>query len=126
MEWSFIEKGSAAGADFEIAAEWVGEDLLICIRGGGKPHIGCSVQAVFRPSLSGDGSASATASVWNLTGHKDEFICRPAAERLCALTGRTVVCTGGFHSDGLTKEQIKEVLWEIKAAVERLARRLCE
>lgn len=124
MEWSFIEKGNAAGAPFEIAAEWVGADLLVCIKGGTKPHIGCSIQAVYRPSLSGDGSASATSSVWNLTGHKDELICRPAAEKICALTGRTVVCTGGFHIDNLTKEEIGEVAKKISAAVEALAEQI--
>ena len=61
----------------------VGEDLSVLLYGGDKPHVGCTVLTVPRPSLRGDGSVSCTSSVINLTGHKDEQICRYAAEALC-------------------------------------------
>lgn len=54
----------------------VGEDCQILLSGGSRPHIGCTVLAFPRPSLSGDGHTSATSSVLNVTGHKDEAICR--------------------------------------------------
>ncbi len=46
----------------------LGEDYHIMLRGGDKPHIGCTVLAVPRPSLTGDGSISVTSSVLNVTG----------------------------------------------------------
>lgn len=66
-----------------------------------------------RPSLTGDGSGSTTASVLNLTGHKDEYLCRKLAEKICGKMKIVRVCIGGFHLDGLdgiVKERIKEVM----------------
>lgn len=110
MKWCWEKERQVAGTFLRISAGWIGKDLLICLEGGNRPHIGCVVQAVPRPSLEGDGSQSATASVLNLTGHKDEFLCRALAEGACKELGVTVVCTGGFHLDNITKEEIAEVL----------------
>lgn len=88
----------------------LGEDIHLLFWGGEKPHIGCTVLAVPRPSLTGDGSTSVTFSVLNLTGHKDEAVCRKLAEAVCRTTGRVTVCTGGFHMDHITPEQIRELM----------------
>ena len=87
----------------------VGEDIAAVLSGGDRPHIGCAVLAVPRPSLTGDGSASCTSSVLNLTGHKDEQLCRFAAETLCRRYQVPVTCTGGFHKDRITPEEIREI-----------------
>lgn len=97
-----------------ITTEFLGEDILIIVRGGDKPHIGTAVLAVPRPSLTGDESVSTTSSVLNITGHKDEIICRMLAERVSKKYGVPVVCTGGFHVDGMKKEQIEEVVSAIR------------
>lgn len=110
MEWSVKIEREIVGTNLSVCAGKIGEDILICLEGGNAPHIGCVVQAVPRSSLTGDGSTSATASVLNLTGHKDEFLCRKLAERVCSETGAVTVCTGGFHLDGITKEQIESVV----------------
>ena len=102
-----------AGITIEICEKAIGEDLVLTLSGGEKPHIGCVVQAVPRPSLSGDGTISVTSSVINLTGHKDEFLCRRLAENRCRETGKVVVCTGGVHMDHITGEQIEELLKNI-------------
>ena len=49
----------------------LGNDYNITISGGDNPHIGTSVLAIPRPSLTGDESISATSSVMNMVGHKD-------------------------------------------------------
>lgn len=87
----------------------VGEDIAAVLYGGDQPHVGCAVLSVPRESLNGDGSASCTSSVLNVTGHKDEQLCRYVAETLCKCHGVTVVCTGGFHKDNITPEEIREV-----------------
>lgn len=100
----------------------LGTDYHIVIGGGEKPHIGCAVLAVPRPSLAGDGTMSCTSSVLNVTGHKDEVICRRMAELVAAGAGTTVACTGGVHMEQITAEQIGEV----EEAIERLgAQILC-
>ena len=53
---------------------------------------------------------SSTASVLNVTGHKDEEVCRYLAETVSAGKKSTVACTGGVHMDGITKEQIAEIV----------------
>ena len=93
MEWTVVKKISTPDFDIEAGAAKIGEDILLYIQGGDKPHIGCTVMAVPRPSLSGNGERSVTSSVMNLTGHKDENICRMLAEDVCRTCGKTVVCT---------------------------------
>lgn len=95
----------------------IGEDIHITLQGGEKPHIGCVVLAVPRPSLEGNGERSSTASVINITGHKDEMLCRQLAEQVAARENAVVVCCGGFHMDYITKEQIEEV----RKAVEEIS-----
>ena len=107
-----ITRKQIAGITIEIQETRIGDDIVLILAGGDKPHIGCVVQ-VPRPSLTNDGSISVTSSVLNLTGHKDEFLCRKLAEKRCRETGRIVVCTGGVHIENITKEQIHKLLEEI-------------
>ena len=102
-------------SEAHVTVSRLGEDVSLLFSGGERPHIGCTVLALPRPSLTGDGSVSATSSVINVTGHKDGAVCRYLAEEVCKKTGRTVVCTGGFHVDGITPEQIAEVTEAVKA-----------
>lgn len=108
-----ITRKQIAGISIEIREMKIGEDIVLTLGGGDKPHIGCVVQAVPRPSLRNEGSISVTSSVLNLTGHKDEFLCRKLAEKRCRETGSVVVCTGGVHIEDITQEQIHKLLEEI-------------
>ena len=74
----------------------LGDDYHILVSGGECPHIGCTVLAIPRPSLDGSGKMSSTASVLNVTGHKDEEVCR-------------------IHMDGITKEQIVEIVEAVRS-----------
>ncbi|MCD8230281.1 MAG: hypothetical protein LUD14_00365 [Clostridiales bacterium] len=110
------------GTSIEVRLSRVGEDIHLLLSGGASPHIGCAVMSVPRPSLTGDGSVSATSSVLNVTGHKDEVICRMLSEAVCRKYNRLTVCVGGFHADHLSAEQIAEV----RQAVEKeLIPQLC-
>lgn len=120
MEWIVTECVEAAGCSLEISAAFVGDDILVCLQGGERAHLGCVVQTEPRESLTGDGSVSATSSVLNYVGHKDEVICRYVAEKISGELNRRVVCTGGFHKDGILPEEIREV----QVAVERLTERV--
>jgi hypothetical protein len=53
----------------DVQAQWVGADLVVTIGGGSRPHVGAVAVAQPRPSLKGDGTVSATASVIALLGH---------------------------------------------------------
>lgn len=120
MEQEIIKELSFA--ELAIKFTKIGNDYHVLLTGGDIPHIGCTVLALPRPSLTGDGSVSSTASVLNVTGHKDEALCRQLAERLAAAGNTAVVCSGGFHTDGISGQQIKEV----QQAVDEICRLLCE
>lgn len=108
MEWSMERELTFARLAADIRK--IGADYCIELHGGDRPHIGSVVLSIPRPSLTGNGETGVTSSVLNVTGHKDEQICRYLAEEIARYTGAVVMCAGGFHVDGITKEQINEVL----------------
>lgn len=103
-----------------VEVHCLGADYHILVSGGERPHIGCTVLAVPRLSLDGSGKMSSTASVLNVTGHKDEEVCRYLAEKVSAGKNAVVVCTGGIHMDGITKEQITEILESMQEITEEI------
>ena len=62
----------------------LGEDLVVLLGGGELPHVGTAVVAEPRASGADPTRRSATSSVWNRLGHKDEALARPLSERLAA------------------------------------------
>ena len=124
MEWLVRECLEAAGCLLEVSAAFVGEDVLVCLQGGERPHLGCVVQTEPRESLTGDGRVSATSSVLNYPGHKDEVVCRYVAEKISRELKRRVVCTGGFHKDGITIEEIREVQRAVETVTEKIVVKL--
>lgn len=99
----------------------IGKDYHILLQGGECPHIGCTVLTVPRPSLEeAKQKMSSTASVLNVIGHKDEQLCRYLAEQIAAKTGAVTVCTGGFHVEHITGQQIEEVLRSVREIAEEI------
>ena len=97
--------------DFSVSYEIVqmGKDIALQVTGG-EPHVGCVVLAEPRESLKKDGSRSATSSVLNAWGHKDERMLRALAEKASALGNCRVAALGGVHFDKLSEEGLKQVL----------------
>lgn len=126
MKWTVNANRVAAGRKIEISGAWIGAELLICISGGDRPHIGSTVQSVPRSSLTGDGHCSATSSVLNITGHKDEVLCRYLAELACSSLNTVVVCTGGVHVDLASKEQLLEIQKAVEEMGQEIVQRLKE
>ncbi len=88
--------------------------------GGGESHIGTLILAEPRPSLTGDGSMSATSSVLNRIGHLDEGPLRKNAEMLAARLNQPVVVTGGIHLETIEKDTINEVFNDCKIFFEEI------
>lgn len=122
MEWTFTIKQKVAGYELTASAGVVGKDILLLLQGGDMPHLGCVVQAIPRESLSGDGSMSATSSVLNLIGHKDEYLCRKLAEIVAARKKTVVICTGGFHVQDIRQA----IIGQLVDAVEKIAAEIVE
>ena len=96
---------------YRVVAEvrFVGADLLVIISGGDKPHIGSVAVALPRPSLQDGRVMSATSSVYNFLGHKDQVIAQRMAEALSSGLNRQVVVVAGFHKDSISKKGIEKV-----------------
>jgi hypothetical protein len=103
----------------------IGEDLLVAVQGGDKPHIGAV--AVAQPRLSLDSShdkISASTSVICLVGHKEDVLAKAAAETLAAVLNRPVVVTAGMHWDQIREQGIKQVEENARQLIDQIIEEL--
>lgn len=102
----------SGSADLVVEAEAVriGDDVLVWIYGGERPHIGAVAAAQPRPSLMDPSRTSATASVLTFPGHKEDVVVKLVSERLAAALAANVVVTAGLHWDRLSSEQLATVM----------------
>ena len=84
----------------------VGDDICVIISGGDSPHIGCVTLSVPRPSLSDKSKTSATTSILNLIGHKDDEAAKYVSQILSSRLNKNVVVTCGIHVDNITIQEI--------------------
>ncbi len=108
-------RSSVGDGIFKVIAEVkiIGDDLMISVWGGTKPHIGSISVSVPRPSLQDNTIMSATSSIINLIGHKDEVVARKFSEQLAAKFNRNAIATAGVHIDDITENQINIIMQNI-------------
>ncbi len=114
----------ATGRGLSAWPTWLGEDLVVPVGGGEKPHVGCVVMAVPSPSKTGHAGWSSSISVLTIPPHKEESIARGIAERLADELGTVVVVTAGVHDDNIDRAGIEEYLELAKKLAEELVSRL--
>ena len=110
--------------DLEASVRLIGEDLLVAIWGGERPHIGAVSMAQPRPSLKDPEATSATASVFCLLGHKEDELAKAASEVLAAVLNTAVVVTAGIHWDNIEPEGIQKVIRNSKILVDLILDKL--
>lgn len=121
MKKTFLEilvKTETGSYDLEAGARWIGDDLLVAIWGGEKPHIGAVSAAQSRPSLKNPEATSATASVICFPAHKEDELAKAVSEILAAVLDTRVVVTAGIHWDNISEEGIKQVISNSKILVD--------
>ena len=96
----------ASGRRIEALVNFVGEDLVVAVGGGQRPHVGCVVLAQPQPAKTKSGEWSASCSVLTIPPHKEEPIARGIASRLAEAFGRVTVVTAGVHDDNLDADGI--------------------
>lgn len=87
--------------DLEAFVKGIGQDFLIAVWGGERPHIGAVAVAQPRPSLRDERVTSATASVFCFLGHKEDVIAKDAAEKVASALNANVTVTAGIHWDDM-------------------------
>jgi len=103
-----------------------GDDVVVVIGGGDRPHVGCVVLAV-AARVRDDGSGfSVSSSVLTIPPHKEEPIARGVATRIAETLGRVTVVTAGVHDDGIDSEGIATYLHLGKKLTEKLVEHLAE
>ena len=103
---------SAGKGKYRVTAEakTIGADIIVSIWGGEKPHIGSVAAAIPRPSLEFPGKMSATSSVLNFVGHKDETVTKLFSERIAARMNRNCIAAAGIHIENATNEDVDSVI----------------
>ena len=84
----------------------MGDDITVLMYGGDFPHIVSTALSIPRPSLTGKGR-SATTSILNCLGHKDDALAKLFAEKIAVKSNHTAVCVCGIHVDNLSPEHLK-------------------
>lgn len=94
-----------------------GDGICVCLTGGEAPHVGGTVLASPRPSLTGRGDS---CDLWIVTapGHKDVYLAQKIAGRLCSCLGINVSVTAGIHIDRAGKGELELIEQNALAAVE--------
>lgn len=106
----FSVKTDKEAYNIEAFVKEIGQDLLVAIWGGERPHIGAVAIAQPRPSLKDHRVKSATASVFCYPGHKDDVVAKEAAERISSALDTNVTVTVGIHWDNIDKEGIQSAI----------------
>jgi len=117
-------KTNEGAYDLEAGVRLIGQDLLVAIWGGEKPHIGAVAVAQPRPSLKDPEVMSATASVICLPGHKEDELAKAVSEILAAALNTSVVVTAGIHWDNISKDGIQKVTENSKILVDLILERI--
>jgi gallate decarboxylase subunit D len=105
-----IFKTQEGSFDLTATVVKVGQDFVVVISGGERPHIGAVALALSRQSLKDHEKKSATASVLSILGHKEDAVVKSVSERLAAVADRPVAVTAGMHWDNLEESDIKQIL----------------
>ena len=106
----FAVKTSEGEYELEASLRLIGQDLLVAIWGGEKPHIGAVSAAQPRPSLRDPKVTSATASVICFPAHKEDELAKAVSEILASVLNTRVVVTAGIHWDNISEEGIQKII----------------
>ncbi len=121
MKETFLEvkvKTQTGSFDIEAGVRRIGDDLLVAIWGGEKPHIGAVSAAQSRPSLKDPKTMSATASVICFPAHKEDELAKAVSEVLAAVLDTRVVVTAGIHWDNISEDGIRKIISNSKILVD--------
>jgi hypothetical protein len=119
-ETEFTIETNTGAYDLTASVRRIGDDVLVAIWGGEKPHIGAVAIAQPRPSLKDPQAISATASVICLVGHKEDDLAKAAAEILAAALETQVVVTAGIHWDNLDPDAIERIIRNSETLVDMI------
>jgi hypothetical protein len=96
----------------KLETHMLGEDLLVVLTGGQRPHCGAVALAV-------PYKQTASCSLLSMPQHKDGDLAKPLDERIAKRTGKNVVLVAGLHVDNATPDDIQMLVDNSEKEVER-------
>ncbi len=115
---------SEGGYEIGAVVYELGNDCLIILHGGSKPHIGAIGMGQVRVSLKDPGKVAATSSVFTYVGHKEDVIAKGLSEEITRRLGRNTVIVAGVHWDDLPEEGIRTVTNICRSLSDRIVEKL--
>ena len=106
MDATFTKLKTTGRIGITLLAVRLGNDLLVGISGGDRPHIGAVAVGVPGPAGDPGQPRTAAATVITLPGHREDQVTRDAAQRIALETGSVVSVSCGIHLDAITAEEI--------------------
>ena len=122
----FIINTNEGEYDLWASVRQIGQDYLVAIWGGDKPHIGAVAMAQPRPSLRDPEVTSSTASVFAYVGHKEDELAKAAADIIAATLKTNVVVAAGIHWDNLPPEGIQRVIRNSEILVDMILAKIVD
>ena len=122
----FIINTNEGEYDLSASVRQIGQDYLVAIWGGDKPHIGAVAMAQPRPSLRDPEVTSSTASVFAYVGHKEDELAKAAAEIIAATLKTNAVVAAGIHWDNLPPEGIQRVIRNSEILVDMILAKIVD
>lgn len=120
----FSIQTTAGEYDLNAYVRQIGNDFLVAVWGGEKPHIGAVAVAQPRPSLRDPELTSASASVFCFVSHKEDDLAKAASETMAAALNANVVVTAGIHWDNLEPAAIQKVIQNSSILVDLILKKL--
>ena len=120
LEQQFFHQEGKRPYRVTISAVSIGDDLVVMVWGGEKPHVGAVAVSIPRPSLKNSAVTSATTSVYALVGHKEDDLAKAMAQKIAATLNKNVVLTAGIHVDSLSDDGIKILETNCRIVLESL------
>jgi hypothetical protein len=96
-----------------LSSYLIGNDLIVCLFNE-EGHIGAVAVADYQREES-----RASTSVITRLGHKDDWVARPSAYRLCRHLKAPVCVIAGIHVDGITQDEIAQITRNCDSLVDR-------
>ena len=119
-ETPIIVKTQEGIFDLTASIMKVGQDFVVIIWGGERPHVGAVALAQSRKSLRDPDKISATASVLCLVGHKEDVVVKIASERLAAIADRPVAVAAGIHWDNLKETDFSQIFKNLDRLIQMI------
>jgi hypothetical protein len=93
-----------------LKREKIGDDQVFYLSGGERSHIGSVV--ICEPGKN--------AHIIRLSGHHDDIVLKPIAEKACKKYKNKIVALGGVHIDHATKQEIDRLVKNCAKLVEKI------